>query len=235
MKRSRLFGLPLLLLTGISGLACTGTETGNPTKARVTFNLESSDDKQFSIGQAGAGVNIREARIGMKQLGFTACGEQAATQVAAAMMVDLRSGEAAFEVPAQQVCQIELALQSRNLGWAKIHPGSEAALSIGIAGLTAGGAPLFIEDSATPTVTFRPSRLEVKPGSELVFSLDVAKALSFDEIAQLTPDAQGEFVITGQLNGPILANIEQRWASSWSLYTVNDSGGLELVAPGEAQ
>jgi len=47
------------------------------------------------------------------------------------------------------------------------------------------------------------------------------------------PDNEGAVVITSQLNGPILANIRQRWASSWSLYAVSGSGGLELIATGQ--
>jgi hypothetical protein len=233
--RSRSFALPLLFLTGIADLACTGTETGNPTKSSVAFSLESSDDKHFSLGQDGAGINIASVRIGIQNLTFIACADQATTQVAQAVTVDLRSGESTFEVPQPQVCQIALTLEPRDLGWTQVHPGAEAKLSLGVAGLTTLGAPLFVEDGTTPAVVFRPPALPVKPGTELVLSLDVAKLLNFDELEQLTPDSSGEVAITGQLNGATLANIQQRWPSSWSLSTVNESGGLQLIVPGEAQ
>lgn len=235
MRRSRLALWPLLLLTGISELACTGTETGNPTKGRASFSLESSDDQHFPITGSGGGVHIANVIIGVQRLTFTQCQTQSLTSVAQATTVDLRDGKDVFEVPEQQLCSVELRLQPRDIGWGDIHSGSDRNLSLGIAGLTTMGAPLFIEDDATPSVVFRPASFEVTPETRLVISLDVAKALSFDEVEQLVPDANGEVTVDGQLNGAILANIQQRWATSWSLYTIDSAGQLELVAPGEAQ
>jgi hypothetical protein len=233
--RSRRAALPLLLLTGISSLRCTGTETGNPPRATVSFALESSDEQHFAIGESGADINVSEARIGVAQLGLTQCSDQALTQVAAATSVDLRGGEGVFEAPEQSVCWLELELAPRDVGWAKVHPGAAPELSLGMAGVTALGRPLFIEDDATPRVVFRPSTFEIKPGSQLVLSLDVAKALSFDELQQLAPDNAGALVVSPQRNALIVTNIQQRWASSWSLYARNGAGERELVAPGAAQ
>jgi hypothetical protein len=237
MTRSRLVALPLLLLTGISGLACTGTETGNPPKATVVFGLESSDQQHFSIGSDGTvtGVGITAARIGIERLEFTQCSDQATSQVAAAQTVDLRDGEGVFELPEQSICWVELRFAARDIAWARVHAGASPELSLGMAGLTISGAPLFIEDDATPAVVFRPSTFPVTSGSKLVLSLDVARALSFDEVQQLTPDDAGALVVSVQQNAPVLTSIQQRWASSWSLYAVDGSGGWELVAPGEAQ
>jgi hypothetical protein len=234
MTRSRLAALPLLLLTGISSLGCTGTETGNPPRATVSLGLESSDDQRFSVGTGGAGVNITAARVGVQRLAFTKCSDQAVTPVAEGVAVDLRSGEAEFDVPQQPLCWVELQLASRDLAWATVHPGSSPELSFGLAGLTTRRAPLFIEDDTTPPVAFRPLTFDVTPSTELLLSLDVASALSFDEVEQLPTDNDGQVLINDQLNGAILANIRQRWASSWRLYAVDDSGRLELIATGEA-
>jgi hypothetical protein len=236
MTRSRLIVTTWLLLIGISNLACsTGTETGNPPAATVSFGVDSSNDDLFSIGSDGAGVQITAAHIGVQQLAFTECNAQAVTEVAQAVTIDLRDGESVFDVPPQQLCAVELSLESRDIDWADVHPGSDTELSFGIAGLTTLAAPLFIEDDATPAVVFRPAMFDVTPGSELLLSLDVATALSFDEVGQTPPDNDGEVVITGAANEPVLANIRQRWASSWSLYAVTTSGGLEIIATGEAQ
>lgn len=235
MTRSRLAALPLVLLTGIFGPGCSGTETGNPPRATLSFGLESSDEQHFSIGSEGTGVAITAARIGVQQLDFTQCSDQAVSQVAATQTVDLRGAEGVFEPPEQSICWVELRFASRDIAWASVHPGSSPALSLGIAGLTISGAPLFIEDDATPTVAFRPTTFAVTPGTKLLLSLDVAKALSFDEIQQLTPDEAGAMVVSAQQNASVLTSIQQRWASSWRLYTVDTSGSLELVAPGEAQ
>jgi hypothetical protein len=235
MRRSRLVVLPWLLLTGISDLGCTGTETGNPPRASVSLRLESSDAQRFSVGTGGAGVQIKEAKIGIQQLSFVKCDDQATTQVAKAVTVDLRGSESVFEVPEQPLCAVELRLEPRDLGWANVHAGANSKLSLGIAGLTTLTAPLFIEDDAPLPVVFRPSSFEVTPGTELVLSLDVATALSFDEVEQLPRDNDGEVVVASQQNTPILANIRQRWASSWSLHAVNGSGVSKLVATGQAQ
>jgi hypothetical protein len=234
MTRSRLSALPLLLLTAIAGLGCAGTETGNPPRATVAFGLVSSDAPHFSVGTDGAGVQVTALRIGVQALAFTRCSDQAVTTVTAGVAVDLRSDESVFEVPEQPTCWVELKLEPRNIGWANVHPQSSSELSLGLAGLTTDRAPLFIEDNAMLPVGFRPSMLEVKPGTRLVVELDVAKALRFDEIEQLPADNRGEVVIGGQLNGPILTNIRQRWASSWTLYAVDASGTPELIATGEA-
>ena len=127
-------------------------------------------------------------------------------------------------------------------GLGAIGPGGHFMLVIllGVAAVTltnsvTDATRIVVLTDATPPVVFRPSTFDVTPGTELVLSLDVATALSFDEIEQLPPDANGEVVITNQLNGPILLNIRQRWASSFRLYAVNGSGGLDLIATGEAQ
>lgn len=235
MRRSRLALWPWLLLIGTSELACTGTETGNPTKGRASFSLESSDHQHFPITGSGGGVHVENVIIGVQQLTFTQCQTQSVMSVAEAKSVDLRDGKDVFEVPEQRICNVELRLEARDIGWADVHSGSDRDLSLGIAGLTTMGAPLFVEDDATPPVVFHPAPFEVTPETQLVISLDIAKALSFDEVEQAVPDPNGEVIVDGQVNGSILANIQQRWATSWSLYTVNESGGLDLVASGEAQ
>jgi len=234
MTRSRLL-LPWLLLMGIFDPGCAGTETGNPPRASLSLSLESSDAQHFSIGSAGAGVKITEAQIGIRQLALTECNAQAVTEVAQGVTVNLRGGESAFEVPEQQLCVVELSFGPRDIGWASVDPGANPQLSLGVAGLTTVAAPLFIEDDATPLVVFRPSTFQVTADSQLILSLDVAKALNFGEIAQLSPNNAGDAVITSQLNGPILTNIHQRWAASWNLYAVSGGGGKQLIATGEAQ
>jgi hypothetical protein len=231
MTCSRPVVLPFLL-TGVAQLACSGTETGNPPRATASFSLVSSDAQHFAVGAGGVGVEISQAHIGVQQLTFVRCADQALTQVAEAVSVDLLGGDSTFEVPEQALCAVELSFEPRDIGWAAVRPGSAPDLSFGLAGLTTLGVPLFIEDEATPRVVFRPTAFEVTPGTGLVLSLDVASALSFDDIEQLPPDNDAEVVISNQSNDPVLLDIRQRFAPSWSLWALSGSGSPELVASG---
>jgi hypothetical protein len=223
----------LLLLTGIAEPGCTGTETGNPPRASISFALTSSDAKQFSVGEGGEGVEITAAHLGVKQLAFSRCGESAMLPAAQDVSVDLRDGKTTFEVPEGSMCVVYLILEPRDIDWASIHPAATAPLSLGIAGLTTAQAPLFVEyDAAPASVAFLPDALEVKPGTELVLTLDIAKALNFSDVVQAPLDNDGAVVFSSQENASQLAGVLQRWSTSWSLYSVDSAGGSKLVANG---
>jgi hypothetical protein len=200
------------------------------------LGLSSSNEQLFSLGSDGDGLPITEAQIGIQQLAFVDCDEQAVTQVAGAVTVDLLDGDSVFEAPLlQSLCEAVLSLEPRDIGWTEVRPESSPQLSLGVAGLTTSATPWFVEDDAALSVTFRPAPFEVTAATEFVLSLDVATALNSDEVQQLTPDENGELVVTSQQNESVLLNIRQRWTSSWNLYATNSAGELELIAAGEVQ
>lgn len=212
-----------VLVLGLWPLGCTGTETGNPPRPTLSFQIESSAPMSVSPGTSGPGISITETRINVSEVSLIRCEDDGRELVIRETVVDLAAGDGSFELPDGDFCGLSLNLTAGDLDWGAIRPNFSSDLSCALAGTTSADVPLFIQEAAPLGVMFvAEGGLAPAPGTHLALALDLAELLDSDLIESLNPNGSGEVSIDVQFNPNELENVRLRFAPSWRLYQVDE-------------
>jgi hypothetical protein len=168
---SKLFALAGCALLA---LACTGSETGNPSPAKLQLGLQSSDDSIASELATPGAIHVEQLWLSVESVTLLGC-DANATETAInpkPLSGDLAQGVPAGVVPSGDYCGARVRLVPGNLAAPADVPVLPA--SVAVQGTRADGVPFAVLSAAPLDVTLPGALFAVSDQEQLLLAFDVS-------------------------------------------------------------
>jgi hypothetical protein len=207
--RNGLNKLLVLVCCAVPAAACTGSETGNPSGAKLQLGLQSSDDSIASELATPGSIHVEQLWLSLESVGLLGC-DASATETAinpAPLSGDLAQGVVAGVVPSGDYCGAHLRLTPLDFAAPAGTPVLPTAVAV--RGTRADGVP-FAVLSATPLdVTLPGAVFTVSEQEQLLLAFDVSGWLRANVLDAATV-ANGTALLDGRQHPVLTATFDSQ-------------------------
>jgi len=176
MKRARIRLSKLLMLAccALAAAGCTGSETGNPSPAKLQLGLQSSDDSIASELETPGAIHVEQLWLSVESIGLLGCAANADETAInpSPLSGDLAQGVPAGSVPPGEYCGARLRLVPGNFAAPAGLPVLPASLAM--QGTRADGVPFAVLSAAALDVTLPGAAFSVSERDQLLLAFDVS-------------------------------------------------------------
>src|SRR5258706_13718699 len=165
--------IPKLLLSACCALAapgCTGSETGNPSQAKLQLSLQSSDDSIASELETPGAIHVEQLWLSVESIALLGCGASAKETAVnpSPLSGDLAQGVPGGAVPPGNYCGAHLRLVPGDLA----APAALAALpaTVVVQGTRADAVPFAVLSAAPLDVTLPRAAVSVAEQEQLLLA-----------------------------------------------------------------
>ena len=244
--------LLVLLVIGSGGLACTGTETGNPSfEGELSYDAYSSEPARAALREGEQGAVIEQAWLVLGDVTFVDnnhCAEPARAEghadgLGAGDHAPLDGARTRFWLAIGQYCGLRLPFErAGKRGLPKGAPPELSGHSIVLAGRLPEreDMPFLIASKLERTVELLPaSSFELGPDdARLLLGFDLGAWLEGVELDAIAPDEDGRVLITADTQPDLIERFEDNVAAGVGVYFDPDATGMiddagERIAQGE--
>ena len=231
---------PALIRNGLSKLfvaaccallapACTGSETGNPSPAKLQLGLQSSNDSIASELETPGAIHVQQLWLSVESVALLGC-DANATETAInpqPLSGDLAQGVPAGVVPSGDYCGARLRLVPGDLAAPAGVPVLPA--SVAVQGTRADGVPFAVLSAAPLDVTLPGAAFTVSEQDRLLLAFDVAGWLRANVLDAATV-VNGTALLDGRQHPVLTTTFESQVTVSLH----RDANGNGAVDPTEA-
>jgi hypothetical protein len=193
---------------------CDGSETGNPSLAKLQLSLRATDPAIASVGDIGNAIRVQELWLSVARIAAVGCGVPAEEVLLSQPMVlgDLARGLDVGELPAGDYCGLHLTLEPVALPTlpAGVAPGMA---SIGVYGSRADAVPFAILSVAPLDLSIPGTAFTVHDGDALLLAFDVSAWLR-DAVLDSATVVDGTAVLDGREHPAITSVFESQLSVS---------------------
>jgi hypothetical protein len=221
----------LLVLTccALGAPACTGSETGNPSQAKLQLGLQSSDDSIASELETPSAIHVEQLWLSVESVALLGC-DANATETAInprPLSGDLAQGVPAGVVPSGDYCGAHLRLVPGDLAAPAGLPALPA--TVVVQGTRADAVPFVVLSAAPQDVTLPGAVFSVSEQEQLLLAFDVSGWLRANVLDAATV-ANGTALLDGRQHPALTSTFDSQLTVSLH----RDENGNGAVDAGEA-
>lgn len=225
-------GLSKLLVSAGCALlapACAGSETGNPSSAKLQLGLQSSDDSIASELATPGAIHVEQLWLSVESVALLGC-DASATETAVnpkPLFGDLAQRVPAGAVPSGDYCGARLRLVPRDF----VAPADLPVLpaSVAIQGTRADGVPFAVLSAAPLDVTLLGAPFIVSEQEQLLLAFDVSGWLRANVLDAATV-VNGTALLDGRQHPVVTSTFESQLTVSLH-HDQNGNGAVDSSEP----
>jgi hypothetical protein len=212
----------------VAAPGCAGSETGNPSQAKLQLGLQSSDDSIASELETPGAIHVEQLWLSLESVALLGCAANAEETAIneGPLSGDLAHGVTAGDVPSGEYCGVRLRLVPGDLTAPAGLPALPA--TVVMQGTRADGMSFAILSAAPLDVTLPGAAFGVSEREQLLLAFDISGWLRANVLDTATV-VNGTALLDGREH-PVLTST---FDSQLTVSLHRDENGNGAVDPGE--